>query len=256
MKDPSTAAAARAAAFLCLAAVALAPLPLGAEESDGAGDATVAGQHPAMNSLRKVVTVVQGNLRLISDNPDQRDGLTKTNIEIIDANVHWESFFKLVFGRAWKGLGESQREEIVERLRSLVVRVYSRALEGFTDHRVEYVRTQESPRPDIVAVEMRVVPPDNSPPLQIQSRMRKVDGRWLSFDFITAGVSISSAYKSNYRDALAKGGYKALMGLIDEAYAKARDKEALEGQEGAEGASAQEPDEPQGDEASPASPER
>ncbi|MCA8836400.1 MAG: ABC transporter substrate-binding protein [Proteobacteria bacterium] len=197
----------------------------------GAEAAPPATEHPAMMAMRVLVDDVQQNLKLTLEDPSRREELTERNFELISGAVHWNSFFKLVFGRQWKPLSESQREQLSQRLRQLIARVYVRALDQYSNYKFDFIRVQPSPRPNIVSVEMKVIPPDGSKATSVHSRMILIEDQWLSFDFLVNNLSISSAYKSNYRSALKKNGFDELIALMDAAITRHAEAEEAKAKE-------------------------
>ncbi len=211
-------------AFLSLMAL-LATVCVAEPAPTDADAAPPATEHPAMMAMRTLVEEVQQNLTLALEDPSKHEELAERNFKLISDAVHWNSFFKLVFGRQWKPLNDSQREQLSERLRQLIARVYVRALDQYSRYKFSFIRVQPSPRPNIVSVEMKVIPPDGEKTTSVQSRMIFVEGQWLSFDFLINNLSISSAYKSNYRSALQKNGFDELIAMMDAAIARHADAE-------------------------------
>lgn len=119
---------------------------------------------------------------------------------------------KLVLARGWRQLSPPQREQFLEDFKRHLSLDYGRRIDSYNDQQVEIVGEREEANGD-VTVRTRVLDSGSSP-IDVDYRMRKIDGQWQGIDIIVSGVSLVSSYRSQFQELLSNGGPDHLLQVL------------------------------------------
>ena len=123
-----------------------------------------------------------------------------------------------VLASQWDKIGSKERRDFVDLLTGLFRKVaYPRSAEFFGELRVEY--GEERTNGDRAVVETAVVHPDEGR-VGIEYEMRRVDGRWVVWDILLDGVSLTTSVSSQMQHVIAKESYEGLVRRMREKLAE------------------------------------
>lgn len=193
-------AAALAALF---ASQVLAGPALAAPERDAAADV-----------VRGLVAEV---FRLIGQGTDESVARAAL-VPVVERQTDIELLGRLILGRHWRTASPEQRAEYDALFRDYMLDTFVKRLRpyigsdvGAFDERFDIRKSQKLNRRDVL-VRSTLVPPD-SPPLQIDWRLREREGRLVIIDLVVEGVSLLVTHRSEFGAVLNRGGME---GLLDE----------------------------------------
>lgn len=136
--------------------------------------------------------------------------------EAILPQIDFNLMTKYVMGSAWRQAEPAQQIEITNLFRQLLVYQYSAALSKFKGAHVTIDSSiVDSERPNRAAVKGTYELPDtrrsNNPPVNIEYDLARIKGNWKIYDVKIENVSIVTTYRSQFNDAVQKGGIKKLI---------------------------------------------
>jgi phospholipid transport system substrate-binding protein len=196
--------AARQAAALCLAALALATaVPASGQEAPDA----------------MVKRVSQEVLQIIKSDPLVQAGNEARIREVIEIkllpNFDFTRMTALAMGRNWRAATPEQQKRLTDEFRTLLVRTYSGALNQYRNETIEYKPLRANPGDTEVIVRTAVLKPSGSP-VQIDYSMEKKADGWKAYDVIVAGVSLVTNYRDEFNEQVKAGGVDGLIArLVD-----------------------------------------
>lgn len=132
--------------------------------------------------------------------------------ELVLPHLDFLTMTKLTVGRSWLEADREQKRALVEEFRDLLVRTYTRALEGYDDQEMEFLPLEPGSREGRTTVRSRVVPADGSAKISVEYSLRYHDDRWLVYDIEVDGVSLVTTYRSSFSDVVNQEG---IAGLIE-----------------------------------------
>ena len=103
-----------------------------------------------------------------------------------------------------------QRKELVDEFRTLLVRIYARALADYRDEKFEFVPLHAAPDATDVTVHVRVLRPGQAP-VTIDYAMEKMPAGWQVYDVMIGDVSLLANYRSDFANQVREGGIEGLI---------------------------------------------
>jgi phospholipid transport system substrate-binding protein len=140
-------------------------------------------------------------------------------LEMVDTVVlphfNFTRMTMLAVGRPWQSATESQREQLVQQFRTLLVRTYSTALEQYSNQTIDVKPAAVKPTDTETTVRMLIHQPGGQP-IPMDYRMEKTPNGWKVFDVSVEGVSIVTTYRSTFNAEVTKGGIDGLIKALTE----------------------------------------
>ena len=132
------------------------------------------------------------------------DARTKRLEEIFNSMLDYEHLAKASLGKYWDGRSEAQRVRFRNVLTQLVQRAYRRNLDKTLNYQVDFVG--EKPVDGAVLVETKAMSRSNKreDPVSIDYLVRKVAGKFLVQDIVTAGASLVKNYQRQFARIIRK----------------------------------------------------
>jgi len=115
-------------------------------------------------------------------------------------------------GRYWRTATEDQRARLTREFQELLVRTYATALLNYSGQDVEYLPVRTRPEAIDVLIPTRVAA-TGSPPVPINYRLHRNDGKWKVYDVVIDNVSLVTNYRSTFSNQVRRHGVE---GLIDQ----------------------------------------
>lgn len=144
------------------------------------------------------------------DHPDRLDALID---EKVMPNVDFRKMTQLVVGRQWRTATDTQREEVTQQFRVLLVKTYSGALSQVGDQTLEVDRLRARPEDTDVIVTSRVIQ-KNGPPIDLAYRVQKSDTGWKIYDLSVLGLWLVDSYKAQFQPILSNTGMDGLISAL------------------------------------------
>lgn len=183
----------------CIAAVAIAAESLGPEQL--------------------VRTVTEQLLAAIAQDPALRAGDRAAALALAEAkilpHVDFAEAAKLAAGRAWTNATAEQRERLVKEFRSLLVRVYSTAIDVYRGQTMQVLPVQMAPDATEVTVRNRYISP-GAAPVEISYAMHKTNDGWKIYDIAVEGVSLVLTYRTEFEQIGREAGIEGLIARLAE----------------------------------------
>lgn len=122
-------------------------------------------------------------------------------------------------GRHWKTTGEEERARLLETFTRFTIANYAGRFEGYSGQQFETLREEPSLR-GTVLVHSRLVE-KGADPVQLNYRLRQVDGSWKVIDiYLNGTVSEIALRRSEYSSLIRREGFDALLAALDEKIAE------------------------------------
>ncbi len=127
---------------------------------------------------------------------------------------------RIAAGRAWNGMDEGQRDELVERFSRMSVATFAARFNGYGGERFEIVGEKPGPR-DTVIVDDRIVRPAGEP-IGLNFVLREQTGveaspQWRIIDVMLDGkYSELARQRAEFASVLKEGGFGNLIGALDD----------------------------------------
>lgn len=183
----------------CIATVAIAAEPLGPEQL--------------------VRTVTEQVMAAIMQDPVLRAGDRAAALALAEAkilpHVDFAEAAKLAAGRAWTNATAEQRERLVKEFRSLLVRVYSTAIDVYRGQTMQVLPVQMAPDATDVTVRSRYIAPGTAP-VNLSYAMHKAGDGWKIYDISVEGVSLVLTYRTEFEQIGRDAGIEGLISRLAE----------------------------------------
>lgn len=166
-----------------------------------------------------VRTVTEQLLAAIAQDPALRAGDRAAALALAEAkilpHVDFAEAAKLAAGRAWTNATAEQRERLVKEFRSLLVRVYSTAIDVYRGQTMQVLPVQVAPDATEVTVRNRYISP-GAVPVDISYAMHKTNDGWKIYDIAVEGVSLVLTYRTEFEQIGREAGIEGLIARLAE----------------------------------------
>lgn len=143
---------------------------------------------------------------------DRRKALALAERKILP-HVDFRAATRLAVGRAWRDATPKQRTELVRQFRSMLVRIYSNAIDRYRGQTMRVLPLHRAPGATDVTVRNEYRAP-GAQPVAVDYAMHKTAQGWKIYDITVAGVSLVATYRQQFAQIVRKSGVKGLIGLM------------------------------------------
>lgn len=143
-------------------------------------------------------------LALLS-NPEQ--GSPEKAQPVLDAFLDYGAFDRGTLGRAWEQRTEEEKARFSPLLKLLVRQAMLRTVQKIAGRELEFGAEQQAG--DGILVPVKVSSREES--IDLQFRMKSLDGTWKVQDLITEGVGLVASYRSQFTKILERDGFEVLI---------------------------------------------
>jgi phospholipid transport system substrate-binding protein len=113
-------------------------------------------------------------------------------------------------GRHWRKVSEQDRQRLLETFEEFTIANYAGRFDGYSGQHFETIREEPSLR-DTVVVHSQLVDPGDDP-VQLNYRLRPVDGSWKIIDvYLNGTVSELALRRSEYSSLIQREGLEGLL---------------------------------------------
>jgi phospholipid transport system substrate-binding protein len=130
--------------------------------------------------------------------------------EKILPHIDFEESTRLAVGRAWRDATPEQRKKLVDEFRSMLVRTYSNALEGYQGQEMKVLPSRNKAGDSEATVRNQFTRAGGKP-VPIDYQMRKTDSGWKIYDISVEGISLVLTYRSEFDQVVKQEGIDGLI---------------------------------------------
>jgi len=157
-------------------------------------------------------TAIDEVIRILDDPSLQPAAKTKERQARVRAAVSdlfdYHEIGRRVLGQHWRPLSELEREEFVSLFRALLEHSYLPKIALYKGEQVRFLG--ESVDGDLATVRTLLIT-RNGKEIPVTYRLGRRDGRWLIFDILVEGVSLSANYRSQFNQIIQTSSYRELV---------------------------------------------
>ena len=145
---------------------------------------------------------------------DRRKALALAEEKILP-HVDFREAAHLATGKAWQGASPEQQERIVGEFRSMLVRIYSNAINVYRGQTMKVLPVRQAPGATDVTVRNQYLSPGQTP-VSVEYAMKKEPGGWMIYDITVDGVSLVLTYRSEFEQITKVSGVDGLIKRMKE----------------------------------------
>ncbi|MCW5893030.1 MAG: ABC transporter substrate-binding protein [bacterium] len=145
--------------------------------------------------------------------------------DIVVSGVDFEILSRLVLARNWSRFSPAQQDEFMREFRRHLSQTYGRRLDQYRNEKIQVTSERTESNGD-VTVKSRILRGGAGADVDLDYRLRKVDGQWKIIDFVIEQVSLVSNFRSQFQDIVASGGPERLLTVLREKTAKGEEFKA------------------------------
>jgi phospholipid transport system substrate-binding protein len=135
----------------------------------------------------------------------------KKVVSAFDAVLDYDALAKDTLKDSWQEHSQAERDEFAGLLKELVRNAYRRNLKKTMGYDVDYTGEADGDSGKTVKTIARNRKKTHEEPLDIDYVVHQVDGQWRIRDIVTAGSSLVSNYRSQFRRIIKKHGFPELL---------------------------------------------
>jgi phospholipid transport system substrate-binding protein len=153
-------------------------------------------------------------LALMRQHKDPNTRITLAEQKILP-HFDFERMTRLAVGRPWRDASPEQQRALERGFRSLLINTYSQAIsEGVTPaDRIEVKSTQGAGDEVLVPT---VVHRTGKPPVAVDYRLARKEGRWTVYDVMVEQVSLIQTYRGTFASEIARSGIDGLIRSLEQ----------------------------------------
>jgi phospholipid transport system substrate-binding protein len=171
-----------------------------------------AQQDLAPEALVKKVT--SDVLETIKNDPqlaagDRRKALALAEQKVLP-HVDFVRATQLAVGRAWKGASPEQQDKLVSEFRSMLIRIYSNAINAYRGQTMRVQPVKMAPDATDVTVRNQYVSPGRQPVL-VEYAMHKTPEGWKIYDIVVENISLVLTFRAEFEQVVRQSGVEGLI---------------------------------------------
>ena len=129
--------------------------------------------------------------------------------------VDFREAARLATGKAWQGATPEQQTRIADEFRSMLVRIYSNAIDVYRGQTMKVMPLRIPPGATDVTVRNQYIK-DGRPPISVDYAMKKMPEGWKIYDITVEGVSLVLTYRSEFDNITRTSGIEGLIKRLQE----------------------------------------
>ena len=145
---------------------------------------------------------------------DRKKALALAEQKILP-HVDFREAAKLATGRAWQGSTPAQQEQIVGEFRSMLVRIYSSAIDVYRGQTMKVLPLRAGRDATDVKVRNQYIR-EGRPPVPVEYSMMKTPQGWKIYDISVDGISLVLTYRSEFENIVRASGVDGLIKRLQE----------------------------------------
>ena len=160
----------------------------------------------------EVLEAIKSDQALQAGDRDQALALAEQKVL---PHVDFREATRLATGRAWARATPAQQERLVSEFRSMLVRIYSNAIDTYRGQTMRVQPVKLAPDATDATVRNRYLRP-GAQPVTIDYAMRKTAEGWKIYDITVAGVSLVLTYRADFDQVARESGIDGLIKRLAE----------------------------------------
>jgi len=181
-------------------------LPAGARAQDLAPDELV------RKVTADVLDAIKADKQLQAG--DRKKALALAEQKILP-HVDFREAAKLATGKAWQTASPEQQDRIVSEFRSMLVRIYSNAIDVYRGQTMKVLPVRLSAGATEVTVRNQYLR-EGRPPVKVEYAMNKTPQGWKIYDITVEGVSLVLTYRAEFEQITRVSGVDGLIKRLAE----------------------------------------
>ena len=161
-------------------------------------------------------------LAILNEDASDQQKLARIK-DLLDQATDLNLVARLVMGRYWRTATEAQRQEYLRLFNALLMQTMAERFSWYSGETFEIVDATPVDERDTM-VSTRILRPGGKPPVRVDWRVRRTDGRYLLIDIVAEGVSLVVSQRSEAAEYINRNG---IDGLLQEMRARLAKREAL-----------------------------
>ena len=140
---------------------------------------------------------------------DRRKALELAEQKILP-HVDFREATQLAVGRSWNSATPEQKELLVNGFRTMLVRIYSNAIDVYRGQTMRVLPVRMSPNATEAVVRNQYLK-EGQPPVPVEYAMRKTPEGWKIYDIAVEGVSLVMTYRAEFENVTRTSGIDGLI---------------------------------------------
>jgi phospholipid transport system substrate-binding protein len=145
---------------------------------------------------------------------DRRKALALAEQKILP-HVDFRETTRLATGKTWNSATPEQQEQLVNEFRSMLVRIYSNAIDVYRGQTMKVLPLRLPPGATDVTVRNQFLRA-GQPPVPVDYAMTKTSGKWMIYDITVDGVSLVLNYRDEFAQITRTSGIDGLIRRLKE----------------------------------------
>lgn len=145
---------------------------------------------------------------------DRKKALALAEQKILP-HVDFRESARLAMGKAWKSATPEQQDQIVNQFRSMLVRIYSNAIDVYRGQTMKVLPVRMPPGATDVTVRNQFLRA-GQPPVPVEYAMKKTPEGWMIYDITVDGVSLVLTYRDEFDQITRASGIDGLIKRLKE----------------------------------------
>ncbi len=141
--------------------------------------------------------------------------------ELIAPRIDFPRIARLVIGKHWRAASEVQRKQLIEEIRSLLVRSYVTAMISYTDQilaqkdHIKYLPSRYTSGDNKASVRASIEL-DSGQTVEVQYQLYFSDNVWKIYDIRIEGISLAISYRTSFGEKIQREGIDSLIAQLAE----------------------------------------
>jgi phospholipid transport system substrate-binding protein len=145
---------------------------------------------------------------------DRKKALALAEQKILP-HVDFKEAARLATGKSWQGASPEQQERIVSEFRSMLVRIYSNAIDVYRGQTMKVMPVRMPAGATDVTIRNQYMR-EGRPPVMVEYAMRKAADGWKIYDITVEGVSLVLTYRAEFENITRTSGVDGLIKRLAE----------------------------------------
>jgi phospholipid transport system substrate-binding protein len=134
-------------------------------------------------------------------------------LTIVDEYFSFQEMARRALGRPWKDQPPEKQQEFVKLFKDLLFNTYVGRVETYTGSNEKISYDEEKVEGEYALVKTRIRDYKNTD-VQVDYRLRQLNGEWKAYDVIVEGISFIDNYRSQFSSILASESFDSLLSRL------------------------------------------
>lgn len=161
----------------------------------------------------RVLQVLAENQSASATNPEELYGMVQQ--EVVNF-MDFGAMAKLTLGMNWQEATPEQQKRFTDAYRALLIRVYSRSLQGHAGESLQVLASHPGPSAEYVTIEGTLTLADGSHSTEMSYDLRLVNGQWQAYNVDIGGASLTRDFRARFADEIATNGLESLINKLEQ----------------------------------------